>query len=405
MASFPHFRLFSALRRHCSLIHGVTASRRTPRLLLAGLILLSVPLAEGLRAQDTTQSPPPLSEGYAVHHPTETLYFYRIAPDSTVYLRKGKSPKSKFTITIPAQTLDAIHKRVDKQVGPPEQRQSRLALGYEDQYVILQFNQRFDLYVLGTLVLVVVLGAILFWWLWRRLSRERRRRETIARSRRFLAEGREKERERLSQEIHDGPVQDLHGLHMQLKSLDTQKNGAKIEETGTELMRVTRELRAMSADLHPPALQRFGLPAALRSHADRLRERYDDVTIEMNVDADCPSFPETFALSLFRVAQESTNNAVQHGNATNIRVNLECEGPTVVLEIRDNGGGFAPPEDLHDLADQDHYGLLGMQERADAIGATLDIDSTPGEGTCIRLRGSTDAPTPANDHGHAPAPA
>lgn len=378
----------------------------TARLLLVGLLVVFVSGTasyRSLHAQETQNGPRKVSEGYAVHHPTNTLYLYRIFADSTVYIRKGKSPKTDASITIPAHSLASIYQRVEKGILAPNFGGDVLALRYEDQYLFLQFSQRFDLYVLGSLIFLIAVGSAVLIWLWRRLSRERRRREALARSRRYLAEGREKERERLAQEIHDGPVQDLHGLHMRLKSLDVQPNGGTIEQTGDELMRVTGELRAMSADLHPPALQRFGLAAALRSHADRLRERYNDVNITIDGADGCPSFPDTFSLSVFRVAQEATNNAVQHGDATNIWVELECENETVHLQIEDDGEGFDPPADLHDLAAHDHYGLLGMQERADAIGAQLDIDSTPGNGTRIQLWGSTHPSTPANEPVHAPA--
>jgi signal transduction histidine kinase len=269
---------------------------------------------------------------------------------------------------------------------------------------MLQFTQRFNLYVLIALIAVTVVGGSLLLWLWWRLSRERRRREALAQSRRYLAEGREKERERLAQEIHDGPVQDLHGLHMQLKALSGSADG-RFETMGDELMRVTRELRAMSADLHPPALQRFGLAAALRSHADRLRDRHPDLQIELDLaEGNALGVPQDeYALSVFRIAQEAMNNAVQHGQARCIQVSLQCADNTLELDIRDDGDGFTPPDDWHALAEQDHYGLLGMRERAGAIGATLDIDSAPGEGPRVRLRSALPPAHPAEEHAAPPA--
>jgi len=286
---------------------------------------------------------------------------------------------------------------MDEQLLSPEWAGEYVLFGYEDNNLVLQFTQRFNLYVLVALIVVLVVGGGLLLWLWRRLSKERRRREALAQSRRYLAQGREKERERLAQEIHDGPVQDLHGLHMQLKALAGSSNGDRLDTMGDELMRVTSELRAMSADLHPPALQRFGLPAALRSHADRLCDRHDDLQIELDLaDAcDLDDRPDEYALSVFRVAQEAMNNAVQHGAANHLRVQLQCPDHAVELEVRDDGRGFAPPDDWHDLAEQDHYGLLGMRERAEAIDAQLDIESAPGDGTQVRLR-STMAPSATN---------
>jgi two-component system sensor histidine kinase DegS len=173
-----------------------------------------------------------------------------------------------------------------------------------------------------------------------------------------------------------------------------------------ELMRVTGELRALSADLHPPALQRFGLAAALRSHIDRLRERHSALQIDADLAEECGPLPDDYALSIFRVAQEALNNAAQHGDASYVRVRLQCRDRTVELDVQDDGDGFPLPSDWHDLAEQDHYGLLGMRERAEAIGAELDIESAPGDGTRVRLRCSVGAPSAASaSEAGAPVPA
>ena len=345
-----------------------------------------------IQAQDSVQV---LEEGRVLHQPTRRLYYYRIDADSTVLVRQERPSTDTAGIVLPANTYSQINRQVEKQLLTPDWYSENLVFYYEDQYLVLQFTQRFDLYVFGTLIVVVLVGGSLLAWLWWKLSKERRRRAAIARSRRYLAQGREKERERLAQEIHDGPVQDLHGLHMQLNAA-ARTNGDQLETIGDELMRVTGELRAMSADLHPPALQQFGLPAALRSHADRLRDRTSDLQVDLDLPDEAPSLPEPVALSLFRVAQEAMNNAVQHGNANHIRVRLQCANDTVELDVEDDGVGFTPPDDWHTLADQDHYGLLGMQERAEAIGADLDISAASGEGTHICLRGPVTGEAPAS---------
>jgi signal transduction histidine kinase len=353
-----------------------------------------------------------LEEGRALHRPTKQLYYFRIESDSTVYIR-NESAGADSALTIPAHTLSSIYVRSERNLSDSDSKaeysaigyEEYMVIGYEDNNLILRFTQRFNLFVLLALIVVLVLGGGLSLWLWRRLSKEQRRREALAQSRRYLAQGREKERERLAQEIHDGPVQDLHGLHMQLKALSGTENGDSLDTVGDELMRVTGELRAMSADLHPPALQRFGLAAALRSHADRLRDRHDDLRIDLDLADECDldDRPDEFSLSVFRVAQEAMNNAVQHGEARHIQVQLRCPDPAVELEVRDDGSGFTPPDDWHALAEQDHYGLLGMRERAEAVDGQLDVESTPGDGTRVRLRGAaapsaTEAPpvaTPA----------
>jgi signal transduction histidine kinase len=359
---------------------------------VAALAVFVLGLAGGApgagRAQDSTQSET-AAEGTVMHDKTKRIYRYRIDQDSTVLLRQMRPPGDS-VIAIPATTLAWITRRTEEQVLSPGDRGEHVVIGYEDNNLILRFTQRFNLYVLGTLIAVVLVGGGLLLWLWWRLSKEQRRREALAESRRYLAEGREKERKRLAREIHDGPVQDLHGLHMQLKAVPDAPD--RLQTVGEELMRVTGELRAMSADLHPPALQRFGLPAALRSHADRLSGRHDDLQIDMDLDEECGPLPDTYALSLFRIAQEAMNNAAQHGHATHVQIRFRCVDHTATLTVRDDGDGFDLPDDWHALAADDHYGLLGMRERAEAIGAELTVESTPGDGTSVRVRGTIATP-------------
>ena len=372
-------------RRACCLLPLV--------LLLLGAGIATVPLpSQAQEASSPREGSPPdssevLAEGRVLDRPSRQLFFYRIRADSTVSVRR-EQPERSPSLLLPAQILTLLHQQADRTLSTSDETNEFVGVGYKDDNLVLRVSQRFNLYILISLVVVVVVGGGLLAWLWWRLSRERRRRKALIQSRRYLTEGREKERERLAQEIHDGPVQALHGLHMQLKAVPEAPD---LEKIGDELMRVTSELRAMSANLHPPALQRFGLAAAIRSHADRLRSRHASLQIDMDLAEDCDPMPDEYALSLFRVAQEAMNNAVQHGAADSVHVALRCRDGVVTLDVRDDGAGFTPPDDWHALARQDHYGLLGMRERAEAINATLDIESAPERGTHVQLQGTVEA--------------
>jgi signal transduction histidine kinase len=150
-------------------------------------------------------------------------------------------------------------------------------------------------------------------------------------------------------------------------------------------MRVTSELRAMSADLHPPALERFGLAAALRSHASRLEQRHDELTCALDVASDDEQLAEETRLALFRIAQEAMSNAAEHAAPSQIDPQLRFASDLVRLTITDNGCGFEVPDTFDANAADGHYGLLGMKERAQSIGADLHITSSPGEGTTVQV--------------------
>jgi len=244
------------------------------------------------------------------------------------------------------------------------------------------------------------------------LRRERQRRQQMDEVHRRLAEGQQAERVRIAQYLHDGPVQDLHAVRMRLSMIDRQNaNGRgatraddrtldesrstseKTSEVVQEIQRVIRDLRGMSEDLRPPALGPFGLAAALRTFAQRCRANYSQIDVDLNLDDDDQALPEPVRLALFRIAQESMNNAAQHGAPDTISVTLRLNDEHVSLSICDDGVGFDVPDDLRSLGGDGHYGMLGMVERAEFIGADLHIESHPGteKPTCVQVKVRRDA--------------
>jgi signal transduction histidine kinase len=89
---------------------------------------------------------------------------------------------------------------------------------------------------------------------------------------------------------------------------------------------------------------------------------------------------------VYRVAQEALSNVARHSAATAVQVTTSFEGRRFTLRVEDNGQGFAPPERVGELATAGHYGLIGMQERAQLIGGQLTIKSASGHGTALELR-------------------
>jgi signal transduction histidine kinase len=305
----------------------------------------------------------PLEDGYLLHGKGDgrgqTLYYYQVRSDTTVLIRQGRNAGSS-ELVIPRLILEVSNRRLKDQFPIENKKVSRFEVGLENESLVVNFIQQFRIGVLvGVLAVFFTLVGIAA-WLWYRLRREQQRRVASEAARRFLAQGREKERQRLAREIHDGPVQDLHGLHFQMAQ--NQTNGSN--GFGDELMRVTRELRAMSADLHPPALERFGLPAALRSHARRLRERNDALSVDIEIGKEVEaSLDSDLRLALFRIAQEAMSNAAEHASTRQIAVRLSLSEEMVSLQIKDDGDGFDVPDSLSAKASDGHYGLLGMKER------------------------------------------
>ena len=244
---------------------------------------------------------------------------------------------------------------------------------------------------LGLLVAALALLTLLPVLVYRRrYYAERAERERLQEMRRQLAESREDERRRLARDLHDGPLQDLHALHMQLglaadglaadglapsDTLLRRLRGAQ-DETHT----VVGDLRRMTEALRPPALGPFGLAAALRTHADRFRQRHPGVDVDLDLANDGLVLPEPTRLVLFRIAQEAMNNAVKHGSPTRLTVSFGLTTSEAVLVVEDDGPGFDGPLNFDALAADGHFGLLGMQERADSVSGSLTVsnDGAPG---------------------------
>jgi signal transduction histidine kinase len=194
------------------------------------------------------------------------------------------------------------------------------------------------------------------------------------------------ERNRLARELHDNVTQRLFGVGLAVESAGTllaRDPGAAAEELDRvrELARgAMEELRAVVFELRPASLEAEGLATVLRKHVDVLR-RVSGRPIELSV-GDPPRLPGDSAAQVFRIAQEALQNALRHAEAEHIEVRLEGANGGLVLSVADDGRGFDP---LRRAVRGRRLGLTSMEERAEELGGTLEIESGEGEGTRVRL--------------------
>ena len=205
---------------------------------------------------------------------------------------------------------------------------------------------------------------------------------------RRLMESREAERLHLAQELHDGPLQDLHAMVFRLGALEAtlsdQADLGELAATQATLQQVIQTLRSICGEFRPPALTPFGLEKAIRSHADSFQQANPDLIVQLDLMPDGQSLPERMRLALFRIYQHALNNVRRHAGATQVAVRLKLKPAQVILEIEDDGCGFKMPQRWVELARRGHLGLVGAAERAEAVGGCLKVISNPGHGTLIR---------------------
>ncbi len=146
-----------------------------------------------------------------------------------------------------------------------------------------------------------------------------------------------------------------------------------------------QNLREMVNQMRPPTLIRFGLAKALTAYLEDFAEKHPEIKLHPSLIDDKQGLSENARLGLYRIAQEALTNMVKHAGADQGDVTLVCVDHHFILEIRDNGKGFALSPSLADYSAQGHFGLVGMKERAEAINAGFRVSSSPGEGTSIRV--------------------
>jgi len=150
---------------------------------------------------------------------------------------------------------------------------------------------------------------------------------------------------------------------------------------------ITR-LREIVSDLRPPLLV-YGLKYALDGLADNLSDRNQDaVRIVSDIQADgLWRYPDLVEHNLYRIVQEACENALKYAHAASINITGELTSERIDIKVADNGIGFNTEVNLKldDMIANKHYGLAGMYERADLIGAVIRIDSKPKQGTQISV--------------------
>ena len=273
--------------------------------------------------------------------------------------------------------------------------------GTMSKAVIVTENNRILAAIAFLAVGVLTVVLVPFAWLRRRFRRERTQRQALQETARQLAASREDERLRIARDLHDGPLQDLHALHMRLDAAAGRlaavsagsEEARRLRGAQDEAHTIIGELRGIAETLRPPALGPFGLAAALRTHAERFRRQYPGITVDLELDDDGQSLPESTRLSLFRIAQEAMANAVKHGGPSQVSVSLLLDTDQAVLTVEDDGSGLARPSDDPALPASGHFGLLGMRERVDALDGRLDVGNVTTGG--VRVRATAPRPVSA----------
>jgi len=201
----------------------------------------------------------------------------------------------------------------------------------------------------------------------------------------------EAERERLYRDVHDGPAQVLANAIFEVEYLEriTERAPAEVRQTlKTELANLKGQfrgsldsVRAMIYDLRPPELTELGLAEAIRNYASEWEARCG-IKVGSQLDLKDTGLSPMEELAVYRVMQEALQNVHKHAHASTVGLAWSRANESWVLHVTDDGMGF----DLVTAVPLPGVvGLLSMRERAELIGGSLQIQSTPGKGTAVTL--------------------
>lgn len=234
---------------------------------------------------------------------------------------------------------------------------------------------------------VAVENAILF----EQMQAATERMQTLSRR---LVEVQENERRTVARELHDEAGQALVSLRYGLQLLERETGGDGVAARVAELKQTTdtviESLHRLAGALRPASLDLVGLEAALRQHLRSIESKWG-LTVRFKARGlNGERLPAVVETALYRVVQEAVTNAVRHADATRIDVLVERRDGRVRAMVEDNGKGFVPGT----AGETERLGLIGIRERAEALGGTLTIESAPGEGTTIAVEVASGDPHP-----------
>lgn len=198
--------------------------------------------------------------------------------------------------------------------------------------------------------------------------------------------GQEEERRRLARELHDDTIQSLIALDQRVQlarmSQTDENTAGQLAEIHALTGQAIQDLRRMTRDLRPVYLEDLGLVSALDMLA---RETQDllDIPVGFQAIGLERRFSAEEELALYRIAQESLSNISKHAEASRASMIINFTPSITTLTVLDDGCGFVIPQSPAEFAPKGHFGLLGLHERAELIGANLNIYSSPGQGTRV----------------------
>ncbi|MFK7921202.1 MAG: sensor histidine kinase [Bacteroidia bacterium] len=253
-----------------------------------------------------------------------------------------------------------------------------------------------QIFIISALLMLMLAGVIVFFVLVyqkkmirQEVALERMKTEHQRNLLNATIETQEKERQRIAKDLHDEVGAMLSVIKMGIAQFERKAKDLPIAkeiaaETKENVTETINNVRRISKDLMPIALMKLGLAVALKGMFEKLQS-LEGIEVKFTQTGEAVRLPQSSALGLYRVIQESLNNCLKHAEASRIECHLDFEPAQLKLSFKDNGKGF----DIEALLDSPDstagLGLKSIESRVNMIGGDLQHISSPGKGTQILI--------------------
>jgi signal transduction histidine kinase len=282
----------------------------------------------------------------------------------------------------------------EPKAGPQLQTWTRIKLGpgirpllFEAYFPLEDVDSRrseitssFRWITLGPLLLLIAIATVMLQVLTRQVTSAAAERERLLRA---AIDASDAERRRIARDLHDSVVQDLAGTAFTVSALARdpsvpEDSRGTLQTAAGSLRDDLKSLRSLLAEIHPPDLRAEGLPAALGD----LIAPAEAAGVQASVSVEgAETASDRRAALVWRVAQEAVRNAMRHSEASTLAVTVRGNGRRLTLEVVDDGVGFDPSG----VRDRESFGLRGLRSLVSDAGGTLEVRSSPREGTTVHM--------------------
>jgi len=311
---------------------------------------------------------------------------YKVAADASYSLREYKSASDYYNnmLDLMDTVLSDQNQQAVQDVREKYETEKKERLLAEKELTIERKNAQMRLWsIVGGLLLA---GALVFLMQYRKTQKARLAKAEKEKENAILKawmNGEERERNRISQELHDGVAAMLGAAKMNLQAiphLSQEKQTLQLQKVSTILENTHVDVRRIAHNLLPITLQKEGLINAVKQFASDIN---DTGILKITIENSFHHLAEINAqtqLMLFRIVQELINNTLKHSSASQATIRFSGSEREIEIEITDNGKGFSPQ------SQSDSQGLFSIRQRLQALGGAFNIDSKEGEGTTALLR-------------------